>query len=122
MIFLNCSLAAPRLTFSHFPGGTLTHPMLITAFLHDRPKGQREPRSEVGSLSLAKRYCISADIVKKSVRLNFLILKHIFNISLTKGVFPDELKKVRATTIFKRESNSLVTNYRLILTLFLKIT
>ena len=26
-------MAAPRLTFSHYPVDSLTHPMLITAFL-----------------------------------------------------------------------------------------
>ena len=29
--------------------------MLITAFLQFQPKGHREPRTEVGSLSLAER-------------------------------------------------------------------
>ena len=42
----------------------------------------------------------------------FVILKHIFNISLAKGVFPDKLKIVRVTPIFKKGSNTLVTNYR----------
>ena len=42
----------------------------------------------------------------------FVILKHIFNISLAKGVFPDELKIARVTPIFKKGSNTLVTNYR----------
>ena len=30
--FLNCYLAAPRLTLGHCRGGRLTNPMLITAF------------------------------------------------------------------------------------------
>ena len=38
--FFNCYLAP--------------HPMLITAFLHIRPEGHREPLSEVGSLSPAE--------------------------------------------------------------------
>ena len=42
----------------------------------------------------------------------FVILKHIFNISLAKGVFPDKLKIARVTPIFKKGNNSLVTNYR----------
>ena len=42
----------------------------------------------------------------------FVILKHIFNISLAKGVFPDELKIARVTPIFKKGNNTLVTNYR----------
>ena len=38
--------------------------------------------------------------------------KHIFNISLAKGVFPDKLKIARLTPIFKKGNNKLVTNYR----------
>ena len=49
--FFNCYLAAPRPPLSHYRGNSLTHPMLITAFLHFRPEGHREPCSEVGSLS-----------------------------------------------------------------------
>ena len=48
-------LAAPRPTSGNYLGDSLTHPMLITAFLHIRPEAHREPRSEVGSLSLAER-------------------------------------------------------------------
>ena len=46
----------------------------------------------------------------------FFVLKHIFNISLAKGVFPDKLKLkiARVTSIFKKRNNNLVTNYRTI--------
>ena len=53
--FFNCYLAAPRPTLGHYRGDSLTHPILITAFLHIRPEGHREPRSEVGSLGPAER-------------------------------------------------------------------
>ena len=53
--FFNCYLAAPRPNSGHYRGDSLTHPILITAFLHIRPKGHREHRSEVGSLSPAER-------------------------------------------------------------------
>ena len=36
----------------HYLGGSLTHPMLITAFLYIQPEGHPKPHSEVGSLSL----------------------------------------------------------------------
>ena len=39
------------------------------------------------------------------------ILKHIFNVSLAKGVFPDKLKIARVRPIFKKVNNTLVTNY-----------
>ena len=54
----------------------------------------------------------SADVVKKVSDEIFVILKHVFNISLEKGVFPDKLKIVRVTPIFKKGNNTLVTNYR----------
>ena len=41
----------------------------------------------------------------------FVILNYIFNISLTKGVFPGKLKIARVTTIFKKGNNTPVTNY-----------
>ena len=55
---------------------------------------------------------ISADGVKRVSDEIFVILKHIFNISLAKGVFPDKVKIARVTPIFKKGNNALVTNYR----------
>ena len=63
---------------------------------------------------------ISAVVAKKVCDEIFVILKHMFNISLAKRIFPDKLKIARVTTIFKKGNNTLVTN--LSLTLFLKIT
>ena len=40
---------------------------------------------------------ISTDVVKRVSDEIFVILKHIFNISLAKGVFPDRLKIARVT-------------------------
>ena len=51
--FFNCYLAVPRPTFGHSQGDV--NPMLITAFVHVQPKGHREPRNKVGSLSPAER-------------------------------------------------------------------
>ena len=55
---------------------------------------------------------ISADVVKRASSEIIIILKHIFNISLAKGVFPDKLKIARITPIFEKGNNTLVTNYR----------
>ena len=59
---------------------------------------------------------ISAEVVKRVSDKMFFVLKHIFNISLAKGVFPDKLKLkiARVTSIFKKRNNNLVTNYRTI--------
>ena len=56
----------------------------------------------------------SVDVVKRVSNEIFVILKYIFNISLSKGVFPDKLKIARVTPIFKKGNNTLVTNYRTI--------
>ena len=55
---------------------------------------------------------ISANVVKRVSDEIFVILKHTFNISLAKGVFPGKLKIARLTPIFKKGNNTLVTNYR----------
>ena len=55
---------------------------------------------------------ISADVVKRVSDEIFVILKLIFNISLANGVLPDKLKIARVTLIFKKQNNTLVTNYR----------
>ena len=53
-LFFNCYLAAPRPTLGHYRGGSLTQPMLITAFLLFWTEDHREPRNEVGSLRPAE--------------------------------------------------------------------
>ena len=49
---------------------------------------------------------ISADVVKRVSDEIFVILKHIFNISLAKGVFPDKLNIARVTPIFEKGNNT----------------
>ena len=39
----------------HSQGDSLTNPMLITAYVHVRLGGHREPRNVIGSLSPAER-------------------------------------------------------------------
>ena len=48
--FFKLLLAVPWPTLGHSQGGTLTNPMLITAFVQVQPEGHQEPRNEVGSL------------------------------------------------------------------------
>ena len=57
---------------------------------------------------------ISPDVDKIVSNEIFFILKHIFNIALGKGVFPEKQKIAWVTPIFKAGNNTLVTNYRLI--------
>ena len=39
-------------------------------------------------------------------------LKHIFNLSLETGIFPNEMKIARVSSIFKKDEEFLLTNYR----------
>ena len=48
-------MAVSRPTLGHSQEDSLTNPMLITAFVHVRPEGHREPHNEIGSLSPAER-------------------------------------------------------------------
>ena len=66
---------------------------------------------------------VSAYVVKRVSNNTFVILKHIFNISFRKAVFPDKLKIAQETPIFKKGNKTLVTNYRitLVLTCFSKL-
>ena len=54
----------------------------------------------------------SARVVKRVSDEIFVTVKHIFNMSLAKGVFPDKLKIARVTRIFEKGNNTLVTNFR----------
>ena len=55
---------------------------------------------------------ISYNVIKKSFGNLFEPLKYLFNLSIEKGVFPDDLKIARVTPIYKGEGSSDVSNYR----------
>ena len=42
----------------------------------------------------------------------FGILKHVLNLSVNQGVFPKNMKIACVTTVFKRDDEYLLTNYR----------
>ena len=50
----NCFLAAPWPTLCRYWGGSLTHPMLVTAFSHIWSEVHKEPRNKVGSQRLGE--------------------------------------------------------------------
>ena len=39
-------------------------------------------------------------------------MKYIFNLSIVKGIFPDQLKISKVTPLFKKGDNALMDNYR----------
>ena len=55
---------------------------------------------------------ISSDVIKFAFDAIIEPIRHIFDISLTKGVFPDKLKITRITPIFKSGEREFVSNYR----------
>ena len=55
---------------------------------------------------------ISYNVIKKCFGSLCEPLKYLFNLSIEKGVFPDDLKIARVTPIYKGEDSSDVSNYR----------
>ena len=39
-------------------------------------------------------------------------LKYLFNLSIVKGIFPDDLKIAKVTPIYKANNSSNISNYR----------
>ena len=55
---------------------------------------------------------VSYNVIKKCFDSLRELLKYLFNLSIEKGVVPDDLKIARVTPIYKGEDNSDVSNYR----------
>ena len=55
---------------------------------------------------------ISCNVVKNCFGPLIKPLMYIFNFSLAKGIFPDDLKIVRVTSVFKAGNENEVGNYR----------
>ena len=55
---------------------------------------------------------ISYNVIEKCFGSLCEPLKYLFNISIKKGVFPDDLKIARVTLIYKGKDSSDVSNYR----------
>ena len=55
---------------------------------------------------------INYDIVKQNFNSLLVLLKYIFDLSLKSGTFPEKIKIVRVTPVFKSGDTSLMTNYR----------
>ena len=55
---------------------------------------------------------ISSSVVNFCISGIFNPLKHIFNLSLQTGIFPNGMKILRVSPIFKKDEEFLFTNYR----------
>jgi len=57
---------------------------------------------------------IPISIIKQSIRIIHVAepLAHIINLSITRGIVPDQMKIARVVPLFKAGDRSLLTNYR----------
>ena len=83
--------------------------------LEEYPLSDKELEEAFKSLKLHKSPGyddISVNVVKKVTSVIFQPLKHIFNISILKGIFPDKMKLAKVTPLFKSGDEALLNNYR----------
>ena len=55
---------------------------------------------------------ISSNVVNETSDIFFTPLKHIFNLSLPQGIFPENLKIAKVSQIYKKDEEYLPENYR----------
>ena len=55
---------------------------------------------------------VSFNVIKKCFGELCEPLKYLFNLSIVKGIFPDDLKIVKVTPIYKADNSSNISNYR----------
>ena len=82
---------------------------------HNSCLTDKELKEAISSLKLNKSPGfdeINSNVVKECSEELFIPLKHIFNLSLNTGIFPDQLKIARVTPLYKSGENTCVSNYR----------
>ena len=55
---------------------------------------------------------MSFNVIKKCFGVLCELLKYLFNLSIFKGIFPDDLKVAKVTPIYKADNSSNISNYR----------
>ena len=55
---------------------------------------------------------ISSNVVNETSDIFFTPLKHIFNLSLQQGIFPENLKIAKVSPVYKKDEEFLLANYR----------
>ena len=55
---------------------------------------------------------ISSNVVNETSDIFFTPLKHIFNLSLQQGIFPESLKIAKVSPVYKKDEEFLLKNYR----------
>ena len=55
---------------------------------------------------------VSFNVIKKCFGELCEPLKYLFNLSIVKGIFPDDLKLAKVTPIYKADNSSKISNHR----------
>ena len=55
---------------------------------------------------------VSFNVIKKCFSKLCEPLKYLFNLSIVKGIFPDDLKLAKVTLIYKADNSSKISNHR----------
>ena len=87
----------------------------VNAIMDSKPLSINELKGAFFSLKINKSSGVddvSFNIIKKCFGVLCAPLTYLFQLSLEKGVFPDDLKIAKVTPIYKAGDNSDVSNYR----------
>ena len=86
----------------------------INRTLYLRPTDKNEIKRYIINLksSSAGWDGFHADIVKSTYEVYLDVLVHMINLTLTQGIFPNELKKAKVLPLYKSGDNMLIKNYR----------
>ena len=97
---------------SREPTSFITHSLLQSIYVSNVTE------DKISKIILSLKLCspgwdgIQAKKVKSTFHLYLQPLVHLLNLSLSQGVFPDELKIAKAIPSFKNDNNMLENNYR----------
>ena len=83
--------------------------------MESQPLSFNELKDAFFSLKINKspgRHGVSFNVTKKCFGELYEPLKYLFDLSIVKGIFPDDLKIAKVTPICKADSSSNVSNYR----------
>ena len=93
------------ISFEHFLHGDYPS-------LEEKPITDDELNEALQTLKTKKSSEISSDVIKHISPSVFEPMRYIFNLSIEKGIFPDQLKVAKVTPLFKKGDYALMDNYR----------
>ena len=87
----------------------------VNTSMESRPLSINELKDAFFSLKINKspgHDGVSFNVIKKCFGEIYEPLKYLFNLSIVKGIFPDDLKIVKVTSIYSSNISSNISNYR----------